>query len=256
MGCGMGVGGVMGVGVGVCGVAAAGRGGTAGGSERGPPRRGLLLGRGGQAWKERAGRGGVGVCVGVDVGDGAGRATRQRVGVVCMAGEGDEPQGATGGGAAVPAPAADAAKPAADAAPAVGEDGEAAKAAPAAKGAAVAKGAAKGKKKKTMMALPEFMEEVIPRLKAELAEDGVKMDDLQFVDRQLRGVYAGGLYTFWVFFPEGNLTGMKGWSFERFGIQVPSTVEPFINDEKFITPELFIFWVRKRLKAYKTDITL
>ena len=149
------------------------------------------------------------------------------------------------------APAAAAAAPAA-----VAEGAAPAASAPAAakgKGAAPAKGK---KKKKEMLPLPEFMEVVIPQLTKELAEDGVVMDDMQFVNRQLRGVYGGGLYTFWIFFPEGNLTGMKGWSFERYGRQTPSTVEPFINDEKFVTPELFIFWVRKRLKAYKTDITL
>ncbi|PKA67026.1 hypothetical protein AXF42_Ash004517 [Apostasia shenzhenica] len=55
-------------------------------------------------------------------------------------------------------------------------------------------------------------------------------------------------YYFWVFFPNGDLTGPKGFSLSSYGSGV-STVEPFLVDEKRITAKLVVFWVRKRLAA-------
>lgn len=45
-------------------------------------------------------------------------------------------------------------------------------------------------------------------------------------------------------------TGARGFSLTSCG-NPPSTVEPFIIDERKITPDLVIFWVTKRLFAQK-----
>ncbi|XP_009102408.1 uncharacterized protein LOC103828550 isoform X2 [Brassica rapa] len=88
--------------------------------------------------------------------------------------------------------------------------------------------------------LREMMEEdVIPPLKAILeAQDDISEIDLSFQDDKLEGFFfkKGIQYSFWAFFPSGNLTG-------------PSTVEPFLVDERKPTANHVVFWVEKRLAA-------
>ncbi|KAF4366936.1 hypothetical protein F8388_019119 [Cannabis sativa] len=99
---------------------------------------------------------------------------------------------------------------------------------------------AKPKAKAPVKALPEMMkEEVIPSLKSILEAQ----DDLE-------GSFAkkGNPYSFWAFFPDGVLTGPKGFSLSSYGGEV-STVEPFLIDEKKITARHVVFWVEKRLAA-------
>ncbi|XP_031478935.1 uncharacterized protein LOC116249803 [Nymphaea colorata] len=100
--------------------------------------------------------------------------------------------------------------------------------------------------------LPELMaEEVIPPLRAILqAEKELSDLELLFHDNQLEGSFVknGVPYTFWAFFPSGGLIGPKGFSLSSYG-SGPSTVEPFLVDEKKITAKHVIFWVEKRLAA-------
>ncbi|KAF3783849.1 hypothetical protein EJ110_NYTH31606 [Nymphaea thermarum] len=100
--------------------------------------------------------------------------------------------------------------------------------------------------------LPELMaEEVIPPLRAILQADKELSDlELSFHDNQLEGSFVknGVPYTFWAFFPSGGLIGLKGFSLSSYG-SGPSTVEPFLVDEKKITAKHVIFWVEKRLAA-------
>ncbi|MBA0603719.1 hypothetical protein Gorai_002020 [Gossypium raimondii] len=58
----------------------------------------------------------------------------------------------------------------------------------------------------------------------------------------------GWPYSFWAFFPNGELTGPKGFSLCSYG-RGASTVEPFLVDEKKITAKHVVFWVEKRLAA-------
>lgn len=101
-------------------------------------------------------------------------------------------------------------------------------------------------------ALPEMMEEdIIPALKSTLeAQDDITDLELAFKDNRLEGSFLqkGKPYSFWAFFPDGVLTGPKGFSLSSYGSEV-STVEPFLIDEKKITPKLVVFWVEKRLAA-------
>ncbi|KAM6554612.1 hypothetical protein CsatB_015374 [Cannabis sativa] len=111
---------------------------------------------------------------------------------------------------------------------------------------------AKPKAKAPVKALPEMMkEEVIPSLKSILeAQDDVTDIELSFQDNKLEGSFAkkGNPYSFWAFFPDGVLTGPKGFSLSSYGGEV-STVEPFLIDEKKITARHVVFWVEKRLAA-------
>ncbi|KAK9747777.1 hypothetical protein RND81_02G014300 [Saponaria officinalis] len=106
--------------------------------------------------------------------------------------------------------------------------------------------------KAPVKALHEMMEEdVIPSLRSilETQEDITELE-LVFNDNILEGSFMqnGKPYTFWAFFPDGNLTGPKGFSLSSYGSEV-STVEPFLVDEKKITAKHVVFWVEKRLAA-------
>ncbi|CAL5388250.1 unnamed protein product [Camellia sinensis] len=100
--------------------------------------------------------------------------------------------------------------------------------------------------------LPQLMEEeVIPSLKAILeAQDDISELELSFQDNRLEGYFLKKdyPYSFWAFFPDGVLTGPKGFSLSSYG-SVVSTVEPFLVDEKKITAKHVVFWVEKRLAA-------
>ncbi|KAL2557557.1 hypothetical protein Fot_02296 [Forsythia ovata] len=100
--------------------------------------------------------------------------------------------------------------------------------------------------------LPQLMEEdVIPPLKAILqTQDDISELELSFNDNKLEGSFVkkGIPYSFWAFFPDGNLTGPKGFSLSSYGSGV-STVEPFLVDEKRPTAKHVVFWVEKRLAA-------
>ncbi|KAE8695322.1 HhH-GPD base excision DNA repair family protein [Hibiscus syriacus] len=101
-------------------------------------------------------------------------------------------------------------------------------------------------------ALPELMmEDVIPSLKTILeTQDDISEIELTFQDNKLEGSFVkeGCPYSFWAFFPDGVLTGPKGFSLSSYG-SVASTVEPFLVDEKKITARHVVFWVEKRLAA-------
>ncbi|XP_022881226.1 uncharacterized protein LOC111398521 isoform X1 [Olea europaea var. sylvestris] len=118
--------------------------------------------------------------------------------------------------------------------------------------AAPAKPKPKAAAKAPAKALPELMEEdVIPTLEATLqAQDDISELELSFNDNKLEGSFLkkGNPYSFWAFFPDGNLTGPKGFSLSSYGTEV-STVEPFLVDEKKPTAKHVVFWVEKRLAA-------
>ncbi|CAL5353323.1 hypothetical protein CsSME_00041359 [Camellia sinensis var. sinensis] len=100
-------------------------------------------------------------------------------------------------------------------------------------------------------ALPELMEEeVIPLPKETLgSQDDISELELSFEDNKLEGSFLKGYpYSFWAFFPDGVLTGPKGFSLSSYGYEA-STVEPFLIDEKKITAKHVVFWVEKRLAA-------
>ncbi|XWS75944.1 hypothetical protein CRYUN_Cryun01aG0135100 [Craigia yunnanensis] len=82
------------------------------------------------------------------------------------------------------------------------------------------------------------------------AQDDLSEIELSFQDNKLEGSFLkkGCPYSFWVFFPNGVLTGPKGFSLSSYGSGA-STVEPFLIDERKITAKHVVFWVEKRLAA-------
>ncbi|KAG7578682.1 hypothetical protein ISN45_Aa03g028560 [Arabidopsis thaliana x Arabidopsis arenosa] len=110
------------------------------------------------------------------------------------------------------------------------------------------------KKPKPAAAKPlrQMMEEdVIPPLKVILeSQDDISEIDLSYQDDKLEGFFLKKSipYSFWAFFPTGNLTGAKGFSISSHG-SGPSTVEPFLVDERKPTANHVVFWVEKRLAA-------
>ncbi|KAI3450164.1 hypothetical protein Pfo_006829 [Paulownia fortunei] len=100
--------------------------------------------------------------------------------------------------------------------------------------------------------LPQLMEDdVIPSLKAILeAQQDISELELSFDENKLEGSFLkkGIPYSFWAFFPDGSITGPKGFSISSYGSEV-STVEPFLVDEKKPTAKHVVFWVEKRLAA-------
>lgn len=107
-------------------------------------------------------------------------------------------------------------------------------------------------KKAPVKPLPQMMEEdVIPSLKATLeAQEDLSQIELSFEDNRLEGSFLKNNvpYYFWAFFPDGVLTGPKGFSLSSYGSGA-STVEPFLIDERKITDKHIVFWVEKRLAA-------
>ncbi|KAL5198598.1 hypothetical protein ABZP36_002110 [Zizania latifolia] len=105
-------------------------------------------------------------------------------------------------------------------------------------------------KKAAVKPLPEMMQEdIIPPLKAALeAEDDVSQVELSFKDNRLEGSFVKDEvpYYFWAFFPNGDLTGPKGFALSSYGTEV-STIEPFLIDEKRANAKYVVFWVYKRL---------
>ncbi|CAM6082768.1 unnamed protein product [Calypogeia fissa] len=107
-------------------------------------------------------------------------------------------------------------------------------------------------KKVVPQSLKEIMiDNVIPLLTTALSKEaGITDLDVAFEDNQLKTSFLKGdiAYCHWVFFPDGILEGARGASLTSHGAP-PSTIEPFLVDEKKITPELLVFWIKKRLFA-------
>ncbi|KAJ7295295.1 hypothetical protein O6H91_Y200200 [Diphasiastrum complanatum] len=109
-------------------------------------------------------------------------------------------------------------------------------------------------KKPVQKSLASLMsEDIIPALQKELEkQEGISDLSLKFADNQLQGDFEknGIRYSFWAYFPDGTLEGSRGFSLSSHGCP-PSTIEPFLIDEKKITANLVVFWVMKRLFAQK-----
>ncbi|KAJ7295294.1 hypothetical protein O6H91_04G031500 [Diphasiastrum complanatum] len=107
-------------------------------------------------------------------------------------------------------------------------------------------------KKPVQKSLASLMsEDIIPALQKELEkQEGISDLSLKFADNQGDFEKNGIRYSFWAYFPDGTLEGSRGFSLSSHGCP-PSTIEPFLIDEKKITANLVVFWVMKRLFAQK-----
>ena len=159
-----------------------------------------------------------------------------------------------------------------DSKPDAAED-ETAETKPAAKKAATSpkgdKPAAKAAKKEKAPAVEdkpfaEFIQQnYLPALKTALADQGVKDLDLTFEKQkvpivgynqtddcwQVMGRWQNGLRQFNLYFPKEDIQGQRAFSCNEGS--KPSTLEPFLIDERKITLDLMVFGVIQRLNGQK-----
>ncbi|MGB3237212.1 MAG: DUF2996 domain-containing protein [Geitlerinemataceae cyanobacterium] len=109
----------------------------------------------------------------------------------------------------------------------------------------------------------EFVhQDYLPALKEALSDQGVSDLDLKFEKQrvslispkgecwQVIGQWQSGKRQFNVYFPKADIKGPRAFSCSADGTQ-PSTIEPFLMDERKITLSLLVFGVVQRLNAQK-----
>ncbi|MBD1929332.1 DUF2996 domain-containing protein [Trichocoleus sp. FACHB-90] len=127
---------------------------------------------------------------------------------------------------------------------------------PAAKAAAAKKEKAPAVEDKPFM---EFIQQdYLPALKTALEKTGVQDLELKLEKRSLQevsdcwqvyGSWQGGKRQFNVYFPEQDIQKQR--AFSCYEGSKPSTIEPFLCDERKITLDLLVFGVTQRLNAQK-----
>ncbi len=90
----------------------------------------------------------------------------------------------------------------------------------------------------------------LPALSKAMAKCGVNDLSLSFSDRQVQGRWANGLRSFVVYFAKDDINAQKAFACADFG-KIPSTIEPFLVDERKSTLDLLVFGVMQRLNAQK-----
>ncbi|WP_404784400.1 DUF2996 domain-containing protein [Altericista sp. CCNU0014] len=112
---------------------------------------------------------------------------------------------------------------------------------------------AKAAKKETLedKPFPDFIsQDYLPALEKAFAAKNVSDLELSFVDNQVSGQWLDGQRRFTVYFAQPNLNAARAFSCAT-GKAAPSTLEPFLGDERKITLDLLVFGVIQRLNAQK-----
>jgi hypothetical protein len=122
-----------------------------------------------------------------------------------------------------------------------------------AKAAATATSEAKAPKKAAVEDKPfaDFIDQdYLPALNKAFTAQGVYDLKLSFTNNQVTGQWQNGQRQFSVYFTDANLNAQRAFSCST-GKAVPSTLEPFLGDERKITLDLLVFGVIQRLNAQK-----
>ncbi|MBD2176743.1 DUF2996 domain-containing protein [Pseudanabaena sp. FACHB-1998] len=90
----------------------------------------------------------------------------------------------------------------------------------------------------------------LPALNKAFGKQGVSDLQLGFNNSQVRGVWAQGLRQFTVYFSKSDINAQKAFSCADAG-RSPSTMEPFLIDERKAPLDLLVFGVIQRLTAQK-----
>lgn len=90
----------------------------------------------------------------------------------------------------------------------------------------------------------------LPALTKSIERRGVSDLTLNFADKQVRGRWAEGQRCFVVYFAKEDINGQKAFACADWGMN-PSTIEPFLVDERKSTLDLLVFGVVQRLNAQK-----
>jgi hypothetical protein len=118
---------------------------------------------------------------------------------------------------------------------------------------AVAKPAAKKEKPPAVEEKPfaDFIEQdYLPALTKAFAEQSVGDVNLNFADNQVSGSWQDGQRQFTVYFPQGDITKQRAFSWSTQG-RPSGIIEPFLIDERKMTLDLLVFGVIQRLTAQK-----
>jgi hypothetical protein len=125
----------------------------------------------------------------------------------------------------------------------------------AAQGAA-AKAASKKPKKEVAPGVEDkpfaefIQQDFLPALQKAFATENIQDLQLTLENSQVTGRWNDGQRQFTVYFPEENIQGRKAFSCANYST-TPSTIEPFLIDERKITLDLLVFGVIQRLNAQK-----
>jgi hypothetical protein len=90
----------------------------------------------------------------------------------------------------------------------------------------------------------------LPALNQAFVKQGVTDLKLEFANSQVRGLWAQGLRQFTVYFSKADINAQKAFSCADAG-RSPSTIEPFLIDERKAPLALLVFGVIQRLTAQK-----
>jgi len=90
----------------------------------------------------------------------------------------------------------------------------------------------------------------LPALAKAFVKNGVSDLQLEFDNSQVRGKWEQGLRQFTVYFSKADLNAQKAFSCADSG-RSPSTIEPFLIDERKAPLDLLVFGVIQRLNAQK-----
>ncbi|HIK09741.1 MAG TPA: DUF2996 domain-containing protein [Oscillatoriaceae cyanobacterium M33_DOE_052] len=91
----------------------------------------------------------------------------------------------------------------------------------------------------------EDLEVTLQKQKLPMAGNGSNSECWQVI-----GKWLAGKRQFNVYFPKADIQGQRAFSCSSWGAK-PSTIEPFLIDERKITLELLVFGVIQRLNAQK-----
>jgi Protein of unknown function (DUF2996) len=98
---------------------------------------------------------------------------------------------------------------------------------------------------------PDFIaQDYLPALEKAFAAKNVADLKLSFANNQVSGQWLKGKRQFTVYFAEDSLNSQRAFSYSTGQVK-PSTLEPFLGDERKITLDLLVFGVIQRLNAQK-----
>jgi Protein of unknown function (DUF2996) len=98
---------------------------------------------------------------------------------------------------------------------------------------------------------PDFIaQDYLPALEKAFADQNVSDLNLSFTENQVMGQWLKGQRQFTVYFAQPDLNAPRAFSCST-NKAVPSTLEPFLGDERKITLDLLVFGVIQRINAQK-----
>jgi hypothetical protein len=107
------------------------------------------------------------------------------------------------------------------------------------------------KRLRSKQPFPEFIaQDYLPALEKAFAAKNVSDLKLSFSNNQVIGQWLKGQRQFTVYFAQPDLNGPRAFSYST-NQAAPSTLEPFLGDERKITLDLLVFGVVQRINAQK-----